>query len=145
MIGEPASEADHIRAVLEGVAFVERLGYERLAELGAFPHRSIVVTGGGSRSPVWNRIRATVLGMPLLAMPGAITAWGACMLAAAGSIHAGLIAMPMIPTVRGGATRPRRVGRHGRQLRPLPCRPRRPGLDPGGVVRPSRANVAAET
>ena len=97
MIGEPASEADHIRAVLEGVAFVERLGYERLAELGAFPHRSIVVTGGGSRSPVWNRIRATVLGMPLLVMPGATTTWGACMLAAAGSIHAGLIAMPTIP------------------------------------------------
>ena len=79
------------------MAFVERLGYERLAELGAFAHRSIVVTGGGSRSPVWNRIRATVLGLPLLAMPGASTAWGACMLAAAGSLHPGLTAMPMSP------------------------------------------------
>ncbi|MEA2825908.1 MAG: D-ribulokinase [Actinomycetota bacterium] len=97
MIGEPASEADHVRAVLEGVAFVERLGYERLAGLGAVARRSIVVTGGGSRSPVWNRIRATVLGLPLLAMPGASTAWGACLLAAAGSLHPGLTAMAMSP------------------------------------------------
>ena len=79
------------------MAFVERLGYERLAELGAFPHRSIVVTGGGSRSPVWNRIRATVLGVPLLANPGASTARGACMLAAAGSLHPGLTATLMSP------------------------------------------------
>jgi len=99
MLGEPVSEADHIRAVFEGVAFVERLGYERLAELGALARRSIVVTGGGSRSPVWNRIRATVLGLPLLAMPGASTAWGACMLAAAGSLHPRLTAMPMSPPV----------------------------------------------
>jgi xylulokinase len=99
MLGEPAGEADHIRAVFEGVAFVERLGYERLAELGAVASRSIVVTGGGSRSPVWNRIRATVLGLPLLAIPGASTAWGACMLAAAGSLHPGLTAMPMSPPV----------------------------------------------
>ncbi|MEA2972929.1 MAG: D-ribulokinase [Actinomycetota bacterium] len=99
MLGEPDNEADHIRSVFEGVAFVERLGYERLAELGAVASRSIVVTGGGSRSPVWNRIRATVLGLPLLAMPGASTAWGACMLAAAGSLHPGLTAMTMSPSV----------------------------------------------
>jgi sugar (pentulose or hexulose) kinase len=87
VVGEPGGEADHIRAVAEGVAFVERLGYERLALLGAPAVPPIVVTGGGSRSPVWNRIRATVLGVPLSATPEATTARGACILAAAGTLH----------------------------------------------------------
>jgi len=92
VVGEPADEADSIRAVLEGVAFVERLGYERLAALGAPARPPVVVTGGGSTSPVWNRIRATVLGMPLVATPGATTALGACILAAAGTVHPDLAA-----------------------------------------------------
>ena len=91
-VGAPADEPDRIRATLEGVAFVERLGYERLAALGAVARPPVVVTGGGSRSPVWNRIRATVLGVPLLATPDASTARGACILAAAGSLHPDLAA-----------------------------------------------------
>lgn len=87
MLGQPADEIDRYRAVLEGLAFVERLGYERLRELGASPRGSIVSAGGGSRSAVWNTIRATVLGRPLLAKPGASTALGACILAAAGTLH----------------------------------------------------------
>ncbi len=87
VVGEPDGESDRIRAVAEGVAFVERLGFERLAALGAPARPPVVVTGGGSRSTVWNRIRATVLGVPLLAAPGATTALGACILAAAGTLH----------------------------------------------------------
>ena len=86
-VGEPTDEAHRVRAALEGVAFVERLGYERLAQLGAVVRPPVVIAGGGSRSAVWNRIRATVLGMPLVAAPGASTAAGACILAAAGTLH----------------------------------------------------------
>ncbi len=86
-LGELEDEVERYRATLEGVAFVERLGYERLRELGAAVEGPISVTGGGSGSPVWNRIRATVLGMPVVAKPGASTAAGACILAAAGSVH----------------------------------------------------------
>jgi sugar (pentulose or hexulose) kinase len=86
-LGEPEHDVERYRATLEGVAFVERLGYERLRELGAAVQGPISVTGGGSGSPVWNRIRATVLGMPVVAKPGASTAAGACILAAAGSVH----------------------------------------------------------
>ena len=92
VVSEPTGETDRVRAVLEGVAFVERLGYERLAALGAPCVPPVVVTGGGSTSPVWNRIRATVLGVPLLATPGATTALGACILAAAGTLHPDLAA-----------------------------------------------------
>ncbi|HEX7277317.1 MAG TPA: FGGY family carbohydrate kinase, partial [Acidimicrobiales bacterium] len=47
VVGEPAGEADRIRATAEGVAFVERLGYEWLAALGAPATAPVVVTGGG--------------------------------------------------------------------------------------------------
>ena len=87
VVGEPADEVDRYRAILEGVAFVERLGYERLRALGAPAPSTIVATGRGSASGVWNLIRATVLGVPLVAAPHAGTARGAAILAAAGSLH----------------------------------------------------------
>ncbi len=106
VVGEPSGEADRIRATLEGVAFVERLGYERLAALGAPASAPVVVTGGGSRSPVWNRIRATVLGMPLLAVPDASTARGACILAAAGTLHPDLATATAAMSARGEPVEP---------------------------------------
>jgi sugar (pentulose or hexulose) kinase len=80
-------EDESYRAVLEGVAFVERLGFERLRALGAEIDPPVAAAGGGSGSEVWNRIRATVLGVPLVAAPAASTARGACILAAAGTVH----------------------------------------------------------
>lgn len=85
--GDGGDHVDRYRAVLEGVAFVERLGYERLAELGAAADGPISASGAASGSLVWNRIRATVLGVPLIAKPGASTALGACILAASGTLH----------------------------------------------------------
>ncbi|HEX2180273.1 MAG TPA: FGGY family carbohydrate kinase [Actinomycetota bacterium] len=86
-LGRPANEVERYRAILEGVAFVERLGYERLRELGARPEGRIVASGRASASREWNTIRATVLGLPLVAKPEASTALGACILAAAGALH----------------------------------------------------------
>lgn len=86
-LGEPSDDVARYRATLEGVAFVERLAYDRLAGLGAPAEPPIRVTGGGSASHVWNRIRATTLGASLIAVPAASTALGAAMLAAAGSLH----------------------------------------------------------
>jgi sugar (pentulose or hexulose) kinase len=103
---QPAKGADRVRATFEGVAFVERLGYERLAELGAPAQSPIVVTGGGSSSVVWNRIRATVLGVPLLATPGASTSLGACILAAAGTLHPDLAAATAAMSATGELVEP---------------------------------------
>jgi sugar (pentulose or hexulose) kinase len=86
-LGEPRSAVERFRALLEGVAFVERLGYEKLSSLGIEIEPPIRAAGRGSSSEVWNRIRATVLGVPLLAVTGASTARGACILAAAGTLH----------------------------------------------------------
>jgi xylulokinase len=52
------------RAMLEGVAFALRDSLELLRELGVQPE-SGRVSGGGTRSELWLRILASVLGLPL--------------------------------------------------------------------------------
>lgn len=74
------------------MAFVERLGYERLAALGAPLAGPLRSAGGGSRSDVWTAIRATVLGVGVVRPASADTSFGACVLAAAGTLHETLAA-----------------------------------------------------
>ncbi len=91
-LGRPTGEVDHHRATLEGVAFVERLAYAHLSDLGAPALGAIRSAGRGGRSRVWAQVRASVLGRPVLVIEGADTALGACTLAAAGTLHADLVA-----------------------------------------------------
>ncbi|MDQ0378783.1 FGGY-family carbohydrate kinase [Amycolatopsis thermophila] len=90
VLGEPADEVELHRARLEGVAFVERLALERLQGLGVPVTGPLVAAGGGSRSPLWTRIRATVTGMELRVSPQAETGYGAALLAAAAVLPGGL-------------------------------------------------------
>ncbi len=100
----PAGSADDAyRAVLDGVAFVERLGLERLEALGAFDApaaggRRHLLAGGATASPVWNRIRATTLagvtGIRAAEVTrGAGSALGAAVLAAYGAAGSGAFAV----------------------------------------------------
>jgi xylulokinase len=83
----PADEVDAYRAVLEGVAFLERLAFERLGDLGAPLEGQLRAAGAGSGSDVWTAIRATVLDLAIVRPQSADTAFGACVLAAAGTLH----------------------------------------------------------
>jgi D-ribulokinase len=87
-VGRSVDRTDSYRAVLEGVAFVERLGLERLRARGVVSARHHAV-GGGSRSTAWLRIRATVLGRPLHRAAEADSGFGAAVLAAS-LVHGGL-------------------------------------------------------
>jgi D-ribulokinase len=91
LVGQAWSIDQRYRTLLEGVAFVERLGLETLASLGVatVDHR---VVGGGSRSHAWNRIRATVLGRPVRRPAHASSGYGAAVLAAASHTGTGLAA-----------------------------------------------------
>jgi xylulokinase len=53
-----------VRAVLEGVAFGLRDSLELLRELGVDPDVGRI-SGGGARSPLWRRIVASVLELPV--------------------------------------------------------------------------------
>ena len=54
-----------VRAVLEGVAFMLRQNLETIQKAGV-PVLELRSTGGGSRSPLWNQIKADVCKLPLL-------------------------------------------------------------------------------
>jgi sugar (pentulose or hexulose) kinase len=62
---EPRPEDDAIffQAVLEGISEIERLGYDRLVELGAAQLKSVRTVGGGSKNPTWTRMRQAALGI----------------------------------------------------------------------------------
>ncbi len=77
-------------AGMEGTALLERLSYEMLAQIGASVGNVIHVTGGGSNSRVWLRIRASVLGRELVRPVSSETAMGAALLAATGAWYSKL-------------------------------------------------------
>lgn len=85
------------RAILEGLAFEQRLLTDGAEAVLDKPLERIVVLGGGSRSAVWCQIIADVLRRPLLvAREAEATCLGAGMLAAA--------AVGLHPSIRDAAT-----------------------------------------
>ncbi|MGX1369998.1 sugar (pentulose or hexulose) kinase [Streptomyces canus] len=64
LLGTPADDADRWAALLQGVAFAERLGLDCLHHLGAPLDGPLTFTGGAARSPYWNQLRADILGRP---------------------------------------------------------------------------------
>ncbi|WP_371405629.1 FGGY family carbohydrate kinase [Kribbella sp. NBC_00662] len=83
-LGDTPDDLHTYAAVLQGVAFIERLAFEHLETLGADPVRSVSLTGGATRGGYWNQLRADVLGVPveLPAVPD--PAYGMAVLAASG-------------------------------------------------------------
>ncbi len=72
------------RAILEGIAFEQRLLGEGMGAATGQPLREYVVLGGGSRSDLWCQIVADVTGVPLVrAATSEATCLGAGILAAA--------------------------------------------------------------
>ncbi len=76
--------ASMARAMLEGVAFTIR---EQLAllEAGGAPVTELRVSGGDARLGTWNRIKADVLGLPVVPVPGDAAVTGVAMLAGLGA------------------------------------------------------------
>lgn len=80
----PASDADFLKAMFEGMAAIERQGFVRLAELGADPLRSVRSVGGGAANAQWSAIRQRELQVPLLSARSTEAAAGAARLALGG-------------------------------------------------------------
>ncbi|GAA3823930.1 FGGY-family carbohydrate kinase [Streptomyces coacervatus] len=85
MLGEPDGEADLWAALLQGVAFTERLCLDYLHHLGAPLDGPLTFTGGGARSPYWNQLRADILGRPARVPAQTEPALGMAALAAHGT------------------------------------------------------------
>jgi xylulokinase len=95
-------------AHLEGIAYVERLAYDVLRDLGASVGGTIHVAGGGIQSEAGLQVRADVLNRRLVAPAVPSAAMGAAVLAAYGHSQDGLSAVA------------RRMVRHTREVTPRP-------------------------
>ena len=83
MLGDAETEEERYAAVLQGIAFVERLAFDALRGLGASTSGSFTVSGGATKSGALNRIRADVLGREIAVPRVTECAFGMAMLVAA--------------------------------------------------------------
>lgn len=82
-VGEPAGDADLYTALLQGIAYVERLCFDYVNHLGAPVDGALSLTGGATRSRRWCQLRADVLSRPLRLVERPEPAFGMAVLAAA--------------------------------------------------------------
>ncbi|BAV48272.1 carbohydrate kinase, FGGY [Mesorhizobium loti] len=87
----PADDADYLKAMFEGMAAIEALGYRRLAELGAPALTSVRSVGGGAANAAWTAIRRRKLGVDFLPTLSDEAAAGTARLALKGAGKAGLL------------------------------------------------------
>ncbi len=80
----PADDAQFLHGLLQGLSRIEAAGYQRLAELGATPLKSVVTCGGGANNPAWTIMRERLLGVPVSAARYTEAAYGAALLAMRG-------------------------------------------------------------
>jgi xylulokinase len=76
------------KGFLEGVAYVERMIYEKIAGIGYKVGGRVFSMGGGAYSLPWMKIRASVLGRSVARAKEVETAFGAAVIAASG-VHYG--------------------------------------------------------
>ncbi|MDX6680362.1 MAG: D-ribulokinase [Solirubrobacteraceae bacterium] len=91
-VGEPSDEAERFAALLQGVAFVERLCLDYVDLLGAPTAGAWTLTGGATRSRAWCALRADVLGRPVRLVEQPEAAVGMAVLAASACGSAALAA-----------------------------------------------------
>jgi sugar (pentulose or hexulose) kinase len=113
LLGEPADEVDHYAALLQGVAFVERLCFDHLDHLGAAVDGRLTFSGGATNSRYWCQLRADVLGRPVHLPASAEPAFGMAVLAARGTGAAPTVAETASRMVRMAATVEPRPDRQG--------------------------------
>jgi D-ribulokinase len=84
MTPRPTDDATFLKAILEGIANAETLGYRRLEELGAPKLKSMRTVGGGARNAAWTAMRCRKLGVPFEPVKSREAAYGTALLALSG-------------------------------------------------------------
>lgn len=80
----PDSDVLFFQGMLEGIASIESLGYQRLAELGAPKVTSVRSVGGGSDNDAWTQIRKHYLKVDMVKPAQTEAAYGSAVLALEG-------------------------------------------------------------
>jgi sugar (pentulose or hexulose) kinase len=77
----PDNPLEFLHGLLESIARIEALGYQRLQELGANKLERVYSAGGGAKNPTWRIIRQRHLGVPVLLSQQEQAAYGTALLA----------------------------------------------------------------
>jgi D-ribulokinase len=83
----PNNKVELLYGLLSGLAKIEALGYQRLAELGATPVISICTSGGGAKNITWQNIRQNYLNCPIAIAKQVEAAYGTALLAKRGRLY----------------------------------------------------------
>jgi sugar (pentulose or hexulose) kinase len=81
----PDDDAQFFQGMLEGIARIERSGYEKLAELGVPYPTSVRSNGRGAANDAWTKIRELMLGVKMLPVAHTEAAYGCALLARDGA------------------------------------------------------------
>ena len=87
--GKPSCAEEAHATQLQSIAFVERWGYEVLADAGARVQGPVYSAGAAAQSPTLSRLRANILNKAVTRCRHPVAAFGAAVLAATGTLHRG--------------------------------------------------------
>jgi len=99
-LAKATSSLERFAAILQGIAFVERLAFDTLRRIGAPTNGNLTISGGTARSEALNQIRADVLGRELLVPRITEGAFGMAMLVAAHTSSVADVTARMVHIVR---------------------------------------------
>ncbi|MGK7878388.1 MAG: FGGY-family carbohydrate kinase [Xenococcaceae cyanobacterium] len=77
----PDDPVKFLHGLLESLARIEALGYQKLQELGATKLSHVYTAGGGAKNPTWRAIRERHLGVPVVPSVNTAAAYGTALLA----------------------------------------------------------------
>ncbi len=83
----PSTSVEFLHGMLEAIARIEALGYQRLQELGATPLTQVYTAGGGAKNAAWTQMRSRHLHVPVSASCQMEAAYGSALLARDGAIE----------------------------------------------------------
>lgn len=78
----PSDPVKFLHGLLESMARIEALGYQKLTALGGGPVKRVYTAGGGAQNLTWQTLRTQALGVPLVRSLHAEAAYGTARLAA---------------------------------------------------------------
>ncbi len=78
----PGNSVTFFQGMLEGIGRIEAQGYELLEKLGAPALSAVFTTGGGTKNPVWGRLRERILGVKMEKARSEHAAYGSALIAA---------------------------------------------------------------
>ncbi len=78
----PDNRTVYLQAIFEGIARIEKHGYDLLEQLGAETVQSIRTSGGGAENRAWSSIRKRIVKRPMLRADHTEAAYGCALLAA---------------------------------------------------------------